>query len=191
MTAKRPPDLSAEEYRAACEELVRLWDSLPNAIEVRNRDDSSARVLYGLAVHVVSSVRSVLLLIEAERSRDSYPLVRKALEFAVMAQWLRYHGAAGLSAFGFESTRRSRAILKTMTDADIEVPADIVAGYSIDVPKVAEADLVRNFEQVCTFFRGGAGLYFMYRFLSADCHPRERWGKAPIGHWGLRSDRSK
>ena len=61
-----------------------------------------------------------------------------------------------------------------MDEAGWAIPVDIRADYAADVPKVPEADLVRNFEAVCLYFRGGAGLYTMYQHLSADCHPRRR-----------------
>src|SRR5437764_791801 len=102
MAGKTPAQaspLSAQQYRDACAELIEIWSSQPELIMARARDDMLARVLYGLALQVVSTTRSVVVLCDLRRYRDTYPLVRKCLEFAVMAQWLREHGTEGLQAF--------------------------------------------------------------------------------------------
>lgn len=171
MTTPRQDALEPPVYRSAIDELLALWEARPKSATARRIDDPLARVLYGLAIHVVGSTKCVTLLCDHHHYRSTYPLVRKSLEFAVLGQWLRYKGFAGLEAFDFESARTAKAMLQSMTRAGMTVPADLAEMFAGSVPKVAEADIVRRFEKVCQSFRGGDSLYVMYRHMSKETHP--------------------
>jgi hypothetical protein len=169
VSAPRAVALEPEAYRLACVELIELWDT--TSATTRQRDQNLARVLYGLALHVTSTTRAVLLLAEAGRYRDTYPLTRKCLEFAVTAQWLRSNGVKGLEGFGYESARNSKNMMASMAAAGMAVPPDVVATFSEPLVKADEAATARRFDLQCASFRGGDSLYVMYRHLSTDTHP--------------------
>ena len=170
MTKRQQPGL--EQYQLAARELIRLWNTHPGSIEIRRRTSAEDRVVIGLAHQTVLTCESVLTLADAGMVRASYPLIRKGLEFSVVAQWLRQRPVTGLPAFAFESERKARALLRAAQATDFLIPDGVVAALSQSLPpKNPEAEVVRRFEAVCGDFVVGETIYTMYRSLSAECHP--------------------
>lgn len=157
-------------HRVLVEELLLLWRG-SKSVTTNPRHHVLTRVLYGLALQVASATQASLILVDAGHARDSMPVVRKAFEFAVIAQWLTAKGEAGLAAFQYESLRNTRQLLQSVLKVEIDVPEDIRQFLKSElVPRTSEADMIRHFEQVCRAF-GDEWLYAIYRALSKECHP--------------------
>jgi Family of unknown function (DUF5677) len=175
-TAADPAD-----YRLACDDLLALWRAMPRRATTNTADELLARVVVGLGIHVVSATTGAFLMTAQGFNRDTLPLARKCLEFAVFAQWLRINGKPALDGFLAHSNKRSKQLVESMTVAGVTVPADVVESFKDAEPPAEpgapkrrpapEVEVAGNFSRICESVRQGDFLYFLYRGLSADCHP--------------------
>lgn len=165
-------DASPADFRQACDELLALWNAGPNSATTDKSDEARARVLVGLAIHVVSATKSALILTAQGHNRDAYPLARKCLEFSIFAQWIRLNGTLALQGFHQHSVKRSKQLLASMLLLDVGIPPEVADDlWEADTSKLAEADIAGNLSRICDSLEQGAFLYFLYRGLSSECHP--------------------
>jgi len=101
------------------------------------------------------------------------PLVRKAFEFAITAQWM-HHVPNAVDAFLAKSAGSAKKLFEETKTAQIILPDDLITEYEKPAETAPdEVKVLRAFERVCNGFAPGKGngLYLMYRSLSGICHP--------------------
>ena len=167
---KRPPDLSADEYLTVINDLLRLYETQAS-IETWPKERRHVLALAGLENAVLEAAYAVLALRRADLHAAAAVHVRKALEFAVVAQWIHVT-PNGLDAFLHESKRNVDNLMAEANTANVLVPSDVAATLAPEaVVAPDEAKVMRRFKQVADSFGVGSGIYMMYRSLSGDCHP--------------------
>lgn len=185
MTMTTEKALAPDEYRTVIDRLIGLSRSRPN-VEPRLH---ARRVvlLAALELEAVDTAVASLVLMDATKHHAAQPLTRKVFEFAIVAQWIQMNGDASLSAFFDLQDIRETQIGEQAIKAGFTYPADLMPGRP---PKTPEVETLKVFENVCDALQGGPGLYFLYRALSAGCHPSgtgiARWLGADDNPTGLR-----
>jgi hypothetical protein len=120
---------------------------------------------------VLEAVYAVLALRRADLHSASAVHIRKALEFAIVAQWIHVT-PNGLDAFLHESRRNTEALIAEAKAANVLLPLDVAESLAEAAAAAPdEAKVMRHFNKVSDTFGVGSGVYMMYRSLSGHCHP--------------------
>ncbi|HET7386780.1 MAG TPA: DUF5677 domain-containing protein [Nocardioidaceae bacterium] len=161
--------------KAVIEELLESWTTEQRTVELRQRErraDATRFVaIHSLAAHVHRLGGAALILVGADRTLESMPIVRCAYESALTAMWLAQNEAGG-GAFVSEFSRQQRATERSLAKSNNPKFASAVNLPYVDAPDIASnsAAQARAFEQMCGDFDGGVDLYIYYRLMSAYSH---------------------
>lgn len=120
---------------------------------------------------MLEAAYAVLALRRADLHTAAAVHIRKALEFAVVAQWIHVT-PKGLDAFIDESRHNVDKLVAEAITANVLVPAQVAASLARDAAVAPDqAKVMSQFKRVADSFGVGSGIYMMYRSLSSQCHP--------------------
>jgi hypothetical protein len=176
-------DLAAglEQHRSALQRLLLGWKAAgaaPDGYDVPAVAESVAHMVIPWTAQTHRFGRAFLRLDRVGLEHEAHPLVRSALEYAVVGHWAAHVGHHAVTARYAEDQRRLRALVKDVEGS----PDDVVPGQwkaemfkdALDeqpVPQVDERKLIDNFEAICRDLGVHNTLYPAYRVLCWITHP--------------------
>lgn len=163
-----PHEPGRSEFAQVVKDLVSLNESIPS-VSVGRANQERLLVLHGLVAHTLNCADTAVMVIEQGRHHAAKPLVRVALEHAIVAQWVHQH-PEGIDAFLSKANKSYRTYYRSASKV-VQIPKDVQASFDA-MPDPGEIpSAVSNFEQTCRVFDPSGNLYLVYRTLSGAVHP--------------------
>lgn len=170
-----------QHHRAALRKLLLGWKTAmaaPDGYTVGPEAASTAHLVIPWTTQTHRFARAFLRLEQADLEHETHPLVRSALEYAVVGHWAAHVGHDAVVARYAADQRKLRALVRDVQGSpDDVVPSQWKAEMftaALDdqpLPVVDEKKLIDNFEAICHDLGVHNTLYPAYRMLCWITHP--------------------
>ncbi len=186
-------DLAAqiENYRFCLRKLLISWKQWQGNFDVAPDKLAAAHMVIPWTAQVHRFGRAFLRLESAELEHEGHPLVRSALEYAVVGHWAAYVGHNAVVARYGADQRKLKALVNDLQQLPNDVvpaqwAAEMFTEHIDDEPvlPVDEADFISSFEAVCRDVGVHNTLYPAYRTLCWITHPTTHAASVYLGGEG-------
>jgi hypothetical protein len=171
-------ELAIASHRICLQKLLISWKNLRGAFDIPLECDDTAHLVVPWTAQVHRFGEAFLKLEKQGYEHETHPLVRSALEYAIVGHWAAHVGHNAVVARYGEDQRKLKALLGDLSRSRNDlVPtqwkAEMFAPYvdEAPLPPVDEEKLIRNFESICDDVGVHNNIYPAYRMLCWITHP--------------------